>query len=147
MTTFVGTQAHFIDAMKSLVELEYDMVEAYQAAINRIESAEYKQKLQEFMDDHKRHISDLSALIRDHGDTPPTSPSTAKQWLVKGKVVIAGLVGDKTILAAMADNEKDSKKAYERMLEYQDQWQGAKEVLKKGLADENHHKDWFDRVS
>ncbi|AFC70705.1 hypothetical protein MC5_01535 [Rickettsia australis str. Cutlack] len=35
MTTLVRTQNNFADAIKELVELDYDAIEAYKAAINR----------------------------------------------------------------------------------------------------------------
>ncbi|KJV81801.1 hypothetical protein RHORCCE3_0998 [Rickettsia hoogstraalii str. RCCE3] len=36
MTTLVGIQNNFADAIKELIELDYDAIEAYKTAINRI---------------------------------------------------------------------------------------------------------------
>jgi hypothetical protein len=33
MVTFTGTQSSFLDAISDLIELDYDAVEAYEAAI------------------------------------------------------------------------------------------------------------------
>lgn len=52
MVTMVGNQTDFIDAVKKLLELEYDAVEAYESAINRIESENYKAMLINFKKDH-----------------------------------------------------------------------------------------------
>jgi uncharacterized protein (TIGR02284 family) len=147
MTTFVGIQEEFIDAVKDLIELDFDSIEAYQAAINRVHNEDYKTKLSEFMADHQRHVNDLSALVEKHGSTPPTTPSVGKQWITKGKIVIANLIGDEAVLKAMADNEKDTIQAYKRMSERTDQWEEAKDILKRGLEDERRHKAWLDEPS
>lgn len=146
MTTFVGTQNQFIDAMKSLIELDYDAVEAYEAAINRLENSVYRDKLREFKEDHERHIRDLSALLRKHKETPPTGPSI-KRVLTKGKVVIANIAGDKAILKAMLDNEEDTNKAYQAMVDREDQWEDSKAVLIQGLQDEKKHKAWMQQYA
>ncbi|OAQ22089.1 hypothetical protein K457DRAFT_131499 [Linnemannia elongata AG-77] len=56
MVTLVGTQEDFLKALTELIELDYDAVEAYQAAIERIKDPVYKENLEEFQQDHKRHI-------------------------------------------------------------------------------------------
>ncbi|MBS0184905.1 MAG: DUF2383 domain-containing protein [Proteobacteria bacterium] len=63
MATLVGTQTKFSDALKSLLELDYDAIEAYKAAIERLENQTYKDKLTEFQEDHERHVEELSALL------------------------------------------------------------------------------------
>jgi len=146
MTTFVGTQTNFSDAVKELLELEYDAKEAYEAAINRVESLDYKQKLEEFKADHEQHIRNLTELLRNHNEEAPTGPS-GKQWLAKGKVVLANLIGDDTILAAMVSNESDTNTAYERMNDRTDKWADAIEIIQRGLADEKRHKAWLETVT
>lgn len=42
MATLVGTQKNFADALKALIELDYDAIEAYKAAIDRLENENYK---------------------------------------------------------------------------------------------------------
>ena len=42
MATLVGTQTKFVDALKELAELDHDAIEAYEAAINRLENEFYK---------------------------------------------------------------------------------------------------------
>ncbi|MDF3046983.1 MAG: hypothetical protein K0R73_101 [Candidatus Midichloriaceae bacterium] len=146
MTTFVGTQANFIDAIKDLIELDYDAVEAYEVAINRLNNEEYKAKLKEFTDDHRRHIEELSDLIEKHGGTAPTGPSMVKQWITKGKVVVADIMGDEMILAAMLDNERDTNTAYEKIDGRNDQWPDGEGIIKRGLEDERRHKAWLEGV-
>jgi len=143
MVTLVGMQGNFESALKELVELDYDAIEAYEAAINRLENGRYKDVLNGFKADHQRHVTDLSGLLKKHNQEPPTGPSIGKQWLTKGKVVLANLVGDDAILAAMSSNEDDTNTAYERMNERLDKWEDAVEILKRGLTDEKRHKAWL----
>ena len=56
MVTMVGKQKSFIEAVKELVELDYDILGAYEAAIDNLENPEYKKKFEEFKLDHQRHI-------------------------------------------------------------------------------------------
>ncbi len=145
MTTLVGMQAKFADALKELVELDHDAVEAYKAAIDRLENKEYKSQLEKFKSDHENHINVLNGILHSHNEKIVNSPD-AKSWLTKGKVILANLVGDKTILRAMRSNEEDTNTAYERINAHKEKWDDAEEALKKGLADEKSHKKWLDDV-
>lgn len=143
MTTFVGTQANFADGLKELAELDYDAVEAYEAAINRLENDEAKAHFKGFADDHRRHIKELNEILRSHGLDEVKGPG-AKQWLAKGKVVLGGLIGDDSIMMAMRTNEEDTNKAYERMCQHEDVWEDAKKLLQRGWDDEKRHKQWIE---
>lgn len=77
----------------------------------------YIEKLQEFRDDHKRHIKELSEVLRAHKEDAPETPS-----LTKGKVILADLIDKEAILSAMKSNECDTNTAYERMMERTDKW-------------------------
>ena len=143
MTTLVGNQTNFEDALQELVELDFDAVEAYEAAIERLDSDSYKKKLNEFKSDHERHIKELNAVLRTHKIKTVDGPS-AKKWLTKGKVVLANLIGDRTILAAMLSNELDTNKAYEKVNQHEGKWDDAVDALKKGYADEQKHKKWLE---
>jgi uncharacterized protein (TIGR02284 family) len=144
MATLVGRETHFTDTMKQLVELDYDAVAAYQAAIDRLDDPFTRDHLGEFMSDHQRHIQELSHLLRELGFEPPTE-SDAKAFLTQGKVVIGSLVGDKGILAAMRSNEDDTNEAYERALEREDVLPRARGLLERNLEDERRHRAWIEQ--
>jgi rubrerythrin len=146
MVTRVGKQTNFNDAVSELIELEYDAVDAYEAAISRLENAAYKKQLTNFKDDHQRHIRALTDVMNNHGEKAPTGPGIGKQLIAKGKVIIANLMGDKAILMAMQSNEEDTNTAYERMSERRDQWDDIKLIINKGREDEGRHKDWLDKT-
>lgn len=145
MTTFTGTQETFVEAVKNLVELEYDTKEAYEEAIKRLEYNSNKTKLREFCEDHEKHIIALSKLLQNHNEQAPVQSKGIKSWISKGKVIIADIVGDRSILLAMASNEKDTNKAYERMNARHDRWDDSKNILKIALADEKRHKEWLEK--
>lgn len=144
MTTFVGMETAFADALKHLVELNYDTVEAYEASISRLQNPKFKENLLHFLSDHKDHIEELSDLLKKHGQEPPTGPDKTKQWIAKGKVVLANIAGDKAILEAMYSNEIDTCNAYERMTKRVDKWDDANDILQKGWEIEQKHKKWLE---
>lgn len=131
-----------ISDINDLIHLDYDAIAAYQSAIERLETAEYKAKLTEFMGDHKKHVDELSKVVRSEGGTPPTE-GDAKKVLTKGKVVIAGLMGDEAVLKAMKANEEVTNTKYEDAVEegYAEHVQA---LLRQGLADERRHKAWLE---
>lgn len=146
MVTMVGTQSVFSEAIKELLQLEYDASEAYEAAIKRINSPSYKEELTAFLADHHSHIHKLKNLLMAHRHIPPAGPSLGKQWLTKGKVVFGALLGDMTILEAMRSNETDTNTAYERVNAREDKWEDARLILNEALQDEKRHKAWLDWV-
>lgn len=145
MTTLVGTQKTFSDALQSLLELDYDAIEAYKVAIERLEDKDFKAKLTEFKGDHERHVREISDLLRKHGSDVPDGPSL-KQWLTKGKVVLADLMGDRAILSAMEGNEEDTNTAYDRMHKHPEKWPDATDILDRGFRDEKRHIEWLQNL-
>lgn len=140
MTTLVGTEPNFVDAVKDLIELDYDAIEAYDAAINKLENKAYKEMLIDFKWDQNRHIDELSSILTHHGEEPPSGPSIVKQWLVKGKLFLGTLQGDKSILKAILSNKEDTNLAYLRMTKRDDKWIDIADTLDRGLIDEQSHK-------
>lgn len=141
MATKMSTE-DIIDDLNDLVELEYDAIAAYKAAIERLDTPAYKNKLSEFMTDHQAHVEDLSSLVRKEGGTVEND-GDFKKVLTKGKVVLADMAGDEAILKAMKSNEEQTNSKYEKAVKkgYSDPIQS---VLQKGLADERRHKAWVE---
>ncbi len=146
MTTFVGMQSNFLDAIANLMELEYDAIEAYEVAIEKLSNQVYKDKLSEFLEDHKMHVEKLGVALRAHHVDPPEGPSMAKQWITKGKVIIANIFSDAAIMSAMLSNEIDTNTAYERINARDDKIEDILEIIKRGLEDERRHKAWLESI-
>lgn len=142
MVTAVGTESDIETLLTDLIQLDYDAADAYQAAIERLGNAAWRTTLASFKGDHLRHTSELGELLTRMGRTPPQE-GDMKALLTKGKVVIAGLAGDKAILEAMRTNEADTNTAYERAVQFSTLDAATREVLERGLADEQRHCAWI----
>ncbi len=143
MATLVGMESDLHSLLEDLIELDFDAAEAYQAAIDRLEDPQSKEKLTAFRADHIRHTEDLGKFLRESGREPPKK-GDFKRMLTKGKVVIAGLMGDKAILMAMKTNEDDTNTAYERAVKNEAAPANIKDVLRANLADERRHRQWIE---
>jgi hypothetical protein len=89
-----------------------------------------------------RHVAELSDILSNMGRMPPKE-ADMKGILTKGKVVIAGLMGDEAILQAMRSNEADTKTAYERAVQFDGLPSTTLDVLQRGLDDERRHCQWI----
>lgn len=141
MATRVGTENDPVQMLEHLMALDYDAIEAYQAAIDRVDDEGYRSRLTEFKGDHQRHVRELGPVIRQLGGTPPGGPG-GKSMLTQGKVFMANLAGDDAILRAMKTNEDDTNTAYERALEHAPA--EARDILQRGREDERRHWEWIE---
>jgi len=144
MATMVGTQKDLAKLLNALIELDFDAIEAYKAAIQRLNDVNDKSQLSSFLGDHQRHVSELQPLVEAMGQEA-AKRADVKQILAKGKVVIAGLVGDRMILMAMKSNEDDTNTAYERAVNRNDLPENLREVLVRNLGDERRHREYLER--
>jgi rubrerythrin len=143
MATTIGNEDSLPELLANLIKLDYDAIEAYDAAIERVEDPTYKDALAEFRDDHVTHTNNLSELLLSLGETPPEG-ADAKSILTEGKVKLATLGGDKAILRAMLSNEGDTNTAYERATVNQAATPEVLEILELNYADEQNHKRWLE---
>lgn len=142
MATMVGTESGLIDFVNNLIELNFDAVGAYKTAIERLDDVNARSKLEGFLGDHQRHIEELSAFLREiHQE--PAKEGDLKQVLTQGKVVLSGLLGDRSVLEAMKSNEMDINRGYERAIERPELPDHLRALLKKQLMDEERHRSWF----
>ena len=144
MATSKGTQGKLVGLLNSLIELDYDAIEAYKAAISRMDDMSDRSALAGFQQDHERHVVDLSTLVTAMNEVPKTH-GDYKQVLTKGKVVIGGLVGDRVVLSAMKSNEDDTNTAYERAVAHEGLTEAVRLVLERNLGDECRHRAWIER--
>lgn len=142
MATMTGKEEDFVRMLKNLIELDFDAVEAYQAAIARLEDRSSRETLADFMNDHLRHTRDLSEVVHQMGGVPPKG-GDFKRVLTKGKVVIGNIIGDRGVLMAMKSNEDDTNAAYERVVKRTDLSPDLLDLLQRNLADERRHRAWI----
>ena len=144
MATLAGTQAHFFEALKQVIELDFDAIKAYEAAIHRLENPTYIATFQTFKGDHQRHVNDLSRYMKEQGQTPPTGPDF-KAVLTQGKIIIAALATDHAILRAMKSNEEDTNQAYDNILSHGQKPQAIADLLITCFEDERRHRQWLEQ--
>jgi len=135
------------DELNSLIALDLDAIDAYEAAILRLTHDDDKQQLGSFRDDHRRHVRELTALVLEIGDRPVTAPD-AKRVLATGKVVLLSLGGDLGIFEAMKSNEQMTNRTYDRVRGSADLPLQARSVVERNYSDEMRHLAWIEqRVS
>lgn len=144
MGTQVATEKEIVSQLNDLIALDYDAIEAYEAALVRLSDPPSKQQLRQFLGDHQRHTVELAGFVSKYGCAPVTK-ADFKQILTKGKVVLGGLVGDKSILAAMKSNEDDTNAAYERAVAKTGVPESIRITLSRNLADERRHRVWIEQ--
>ncbi len=145
MATMIGMEKNLVNLLKDLIELDFDAIEAYKVAIERLREPTYQERLRKFQEDHERHTQNLSSLVVEMGGTPPYK-ADVKALLTKGKVYLGNLIGDEGILTAMLSNENDTNTAYERATERTDLPSHAKAILRENLADERRHRAWIEET-
>jgi predicted metal-dependent hydrolase len=64
MDTTAQTDRDIVNQLNNLIEVDYDAIEAYDAAIQRLADPRLKDQLRLFMGDHQRHTENLSGLGR-----------------------------------------------------------------------------------
>jgi uncharacterized protein (TIGR02284 family) len=142
MGTMVSSDKDIVKLLNDLIALDYDAIEAYDAAISRLSLPRDKDQLRQFLSDHQRHTVNLGEFVTKYGQQPVTK-GDIKQILTKGKVVLAGLSGDSAICSAMKSNEDDTNAAYERAVAQTGLPDNIRQVLDRNLADERRHRQWF----
>jgi uncharacterized protein (TIGR02284 family) len=143
VATMVGKENKVSSLLNDLIELDYDAIEAYEAAIERLKDVNIRAQMERFCEDHRRHVMTLSPILSDMGMTPPLQ-GDIKRVLTKGKVVLGALMGDKAILMAMKTNEDDTNTAYDRAVGRSDLTVQLREILSRHLADERRHRAWIE---
>lgn len=143
MVTIRGKEVDVTQLLCDLIELDYDAIDAYQAAVERLEDFLTQQQLRAFLADHERHVRELTAHVTSAGATAPTG-GDLKRVLTRGKVVIGQLVGDRGILMAMKSNEDHTNHGYEQALRRHDLSTDQRELLQRNLSDERRHRAWIE---
>ena len=96
--------------------------------------------------DHLQHLEVLNQIAAETGADAPAE-GDMKQMLTTGKIALAGLMGDGTILKAMRTNEEDTVTAYERASSHPSALPKTLAFFQKALADERRHRDWMQRTA
>lgn len=135
----------FAMALFDVLKSDYDAVEAYAFAMNKVSNKMYLPILKLFKQDHEDHIILINRFIQDHHIKVPNDEKM-KSALPKIKVYLGNLMGDTSILLAIASSEANANQAYERINLFEERWPEIVETLKRHLDDEVTHKVWFESI-
>jgi hypothetical protein len=116
------------------------------STIEKLEDPMSKAKIAEFKSDHDSHVAELTRMAGALGVEAPQE-GDMKEYLTTGKVALASMIGDKTILKAMSTNEIETKMAYDQASKNSAATPEARTFFQKALADETRHKAWMDSAA
>lgn len=149
MVTGIGAQTNFYDALESLIDMDRDAVLAYDAALDRFERSDYREKITEFRNDHLAHVDVLTGFLKQSNKTDiknAKNPENRRSAVTQDKDVVSKLMGDRAILHAMRSNELDSNTVYNRLIHRMDIPDALKAYLKKAYREENNHLIWIEQA-
>lgn len=127
-----------IDHLQALIKLDIDAIHAYDQAIKRIEQPLFRDRLVTFQEDHRRHVDDLSAKMRELGETPPAFTPDFKGFFLEGFTALRSMTGTKGALEAMETNERLTTSRYEKASSL-DFPSDIAILIKQNYADEQRH--------
>lgn len=142
MVTTVGNESTLNALVENLLLLEHDAIAAYDETIARLDNPDWKRQVAEFRGDHDRHVQELARFAGQIGANAPQE-GDMKQVLTTGKIKLATLMGDRTILAAMRTNEEDTVTAYERAAMHREAPPEARRIFERAHSDELRHREWM----
>ena len=131
-----------IKAMSNLVQLDIDAVTAYDQAIKEIDDPIIRERLLNFQDDHRKHISGLSEEIRKLGKQPPEGSMDFKGYVIEAFAAIRSFTGLKGALKSMRTTEEITNRYYSEVVS----WEApdtVKELLRSYFSEEKIHLDYI----
>lgn len=147
MVTTVGTSNDIPTLIENFILLERDAIAAYETTIEKLSNSSYKAKIEEFRQDHLRHLDELQDLAARHGANVPAE-GDMKQMLTTGKVKLGAMMGDDgTILRAMSTNETDTVTAYSNGCDNSAIPAADRPIFERALEDEQRHKAWMEETA
>ncbi|MCO6184930.1 DUF2383 domain-containing protein [Rhizobium sp. L1K21] len=146
MVTMVGKEDKIAELVENLLYLEHDAIAAYGSCIERLENKSFSAKISEFKQDHLQHVEVLTEMAGELGIEAPKE-GDMKEMLTTGKVAMADLMGDASILKAMKTNEDDTVIAYERAARHEDAVPQSKAFFEKAHQDELRHRAWMESTA
>lgn len=127
-----------IEKLNSLIRLDNDALSSYNRVVDIITEPVLKGEIIKFRDDHKRHVSVLSNLVKTYGGTPATNEKDIRGLFLGGATALGTLGGVESALKALHTGEKVTNKNYGEAIG----WNVPEDVLivlKDNYNDEQRH--------
>jgi rubrerythrin len=139
--TEASDDAALVAELDDLLQLDYDALATYQVALAELRDPQLREQLALHRDDHRRHVDQLTQLLRTRGAMPATLPHLTTAPLKLLAQAAAVPCGDTAVLLAFKANERLTRDKYARAARRS--WPadvGA--VLGAAASDEARHYDW-----
>jgi uncharacterized protein (TIGR02284 family) len=127
-----------VSLLNRLVQLEHGTIQACAAARDRVVDADDRVRLGAMIGDHRRHVDELSNVVRNLGGEP-SGRGDLRQVFVRGRVALGALVGDGAVLEAVCSGEAAMVAAYEQAASQPGVPVDVVAVLERHLAEERVH--------
>lgn len=127
-----------VEKLGDLLKLDVDAARAYDEAIEKIDEQDIRMQLGKYRDDHHRHVSELTTLIRGMGGEAPEPDPDMKGKLIEGLTALRSGMGTDSALKAMRMNEQLTNRTYEKAMEWEVSTD-AHEFIRRGYEDERKH--------
>jgi demethoxyubiquinone hydroxylase (CLK1/Coq7/Cat5 family) len=107
-------KAELAGKLGSIAQLDHDAMLAYKEAIERIDTDDHdvRNSLQEFYDDHHRHLDDIEDAVEKMGEALPAISRDIQGRTIEGMAALLSAMGTTRVLQAMRQNERLTGKAY-----------------------------------
>lgn len=134
---------HDVDVrtLNDLIRVDMDAIRAYEDAIVACEIPEIKGQLVAFQQDHRRHVVDLAAMVRNLGGEP-VQRHDSEGFFIEGFTAVASS-GDRAALLAMRGNEELTASRYGAAVRMQVGSPEALAVIERNYQDEARHLAWI----
>lgn len=142
MAVWLAVQENFVDALKSLIKLNFALMVAYQKAMNVLEDESYKDSLEKFKMDFERQITVLNNFLKKSGERISTG-SRMKHVFPKMEIIFSNALGDKVILMSLENDEEDVCIMYENLITHPGKMDDLDFIFRSGLACSVRRKIWF----
>jgi len=136
----------FTPTLKALAQMDIDAISSYDQAIEAIKDRGIARRLQEFKEDHVRHVEELSAVIRTYGETPPDFSRDVKGFLMEGLTKVVSKLGTTPALKAMRLNEKLTNRKYREALEKK-MPDDLRRLIEQNYGDEQRHLHYLEEIA
>lgn len=115
--------------------------EVYNVVIKAVENSDESltRRLREFLDDHHRHVDDLSKMIEEKTHQKPNETKNFKGMVLSGYSSLMSYMGVKNALKSLEFAEEVILKKYKEAALEKDTSQDVSALIKKNLSDEEKH--------
>jgi len=138
MTTSERVRKDLGEMLNRIIRLEYDVGQAYETAIHRVDTEAARSLLKEQEADHGGHIAQLAKRVEELGQTP-ADRADYYRILEKARVVLGDVAGEHGILSAMKANLEELRDTLAAALEADGFLEADRKTIEHAYLDCDRH--------